>query len=416
MLNRRKKDPCMKSVPEPKGIRGRETLAAEGCRNRVWCCCLIAVAFLAACGDKIEPGNLATGPSATVKAEISAARFTTQPQLYEAVGTVKARTASTISGKLMGTVKAIRVNEGDIVKEGDVLVVIDDRQVSAQLRQTEAALAEARRAEASAKSAMDSAQARAELARSTYERYVKLMQDDSASQQEFDEVAAQKRQAEASFSQTTAMLEAAGQRIQQAEATLASAQVGKRDALVRAPYEGRVTAKMVEVGDLASPGTPFVTLEQSGAYCVDIVLPESLIQSVRLDQEVEVTIPGMGDRRMTGRIGRIVPTADQKSRSFLVKVALPDGTPVRSGMFARVAVPVGSAGMLLIPATAVVQRGQMTGIYLLDGENVARFRLIRTGRIVAEAVEVISGLKDGDRYVVEPPVQLANGSRVEVSP
>lgn len=367
------------------------------------------------CGDGIEPGLTPAGQFPTVSAAVQMAKLQTQPFLYEAVGTITARTASTLASKLMGTVAEVRVGEGAVVKEGDILVVLDQRQVSAQYAQARAALAEARQAEASASSARAAAKAGADLARTTYERYVQLLKESSVSRQEFDEVAARHRQAQATLTQTTSMLQAAGHRVQQAEAALESAQVSKKDAVVRAPYDGRITAKMIDVGDLASPGTPFFILEKKGVFCADLALPEDHIESIRIDQEVTVKIPGLDQKKMVGRIGRIVPSADPRSRTFLVKVALPEAPEIRSGMFARILIPVGEAGMMLIPESAIVVRGQLTGIYVLGDDDLAEFRLIRIGRRVGDMVEVVSGLDEGDRYVESPPPALVDGAKVEVS-
>ena len=365
------------------------------------------------CGDQIEPGRETGAAPPTVKAPVGVAEIRQQPFIYEAVGTVTARTASTIASKLMGTVKAVHVTEGDTVQQGDLLVVIDERQVSAQLEQAEAALAEARRAEASAVSAWEAVRAQAELARATHQRYTRLMQENSASRQEFDEVAARHRQAEAALTQAEAMREAAGHRVEQARAGVAAARVSKKDAAVRAPYAGKVTAKMVDEGDLASPGTPLLTLEKQGVYCADLVLPERHIQAIGLGEQVDVVIPALSDDVLKGTVGRIVPSADQQSRSFQVKVALPQQESIRSGMFARVRIPLGQAGMMVIPESAVVQRGQLTGIYLVDDGRIARFRLIRLGQHMGDAAEVLSGLPEGSRYVVAPPPQMADGVRVE---
>jgi RND family efflux transporter MFP subunit len=371
--------------------------------------------FLLGCGDKIEPGTTKEDKKKVVKASVSIATVIKQPFLYEAVGTVEARTFSTLSSKLIGTVRSVKVREGDEVREGDLLVVIDDRQVAARLREAEEALAETKRAEVSAKAARDAAKAGAKLAGSTYNRYLNLKKEKSASMQEFDEVEARYRQAEASLSQTNAMVKAARHRVQQAQAAVAAARVSRKDASIRAPYDGKVTEKMVDVGDLAAPGTPFLTLEKQGVYCVSLVLPEKHIQSVRLQQKVNVKIPSFQDRSLEGVIGRIDPSADQKSRSFRVRVALPEDQNILSGMFARVEIPVGEAGILMIPSTAVVHEGQLTGIYLVDANQIARFRLIRIGRTFGDSVEVVSGLKDGDSYVVAPPPELSDGAKVEVT-
>jgi len=376
---------------------------------------LFSSPLIVGCSEKIEPGHTPTGSAMTIQAPVAVARFQTHPFIYDAVGTISPRTASTIGSKLMGTVTSVNVQEGDVLREGDVLLVLDQRQVSAQLRQAEAALAEARRAEASARSARESALAAVKLAKGTYDRYLKLLRDRSASQQEFDEIETKYRQAEATYTQTSALLEAAGHRVQQAQAAVSAARVSKKDATVIAPYDGKISAKMINVGDLASPGTPFFGMEKAGVYCADLVLPEEHIDTVYLDQVVMVVVPALDDKSVEGRIGRIVPTADERSRSFQVKVALPEDPTIRSGMFARVEIPVGEAGMLLIPSSAVLQRGQLTGIYQVDEKQTARFRLIRVGNTFGDSVEVLSGLKDGDHYVVSPPPAMVDGARVEAS-
>jgi RND family efflux transporter MFP subunit len=369
--------------------------------------------LLAGCGDKIEPGTSNGGVPQTVRAPLAVAEITQEPFLYEAVATISARTAGTIAGKLLGTVTAIHVREGDRVQKGDVLVTLDARQVDAQLDQARAALKGARRAEASAVSARDAAQAAAELAAATYKRYQQMLKENTVSRQSFDEVEARHRQARASLSQTEAMLEAARSRIQQAAAAVREAEVAKKDATVRAPYDGKVVAKMIDKGDLASPGMPFFTLEEEGLYCADLVLPERHIQAVKIGQEVKVIIPALGDLEEIGTIGRIVPTADTQSRSFEIKVAMPEGMDLKSGMFARVYIPLGGTGVLAIPKTAVIKQGQLDGVYVVDDQGIARFRLIRLGKTYGERVEIISGLQAGQRYVMAVPPNLMAGNKVE---
>lgn len=377
---------------------------------------LLAGGFLlGGCGDKIEPGHTARGAGSTVKTAVAEAKLTQQPFLYEAVATITPRTASTLSSKLMGTVRAVNVREGDRVKQGDLLVVVDQRQVTAQLSRAEAGLQEARRAETSALSAFESTKAAADLAASTYTRYEQLLSSDSVSQQEFDEVEARHRQAQAAMAQSKAMLAAARSRVSQAQATVESAAVGKKDAQVRAPYAGKITAKLVEEGDLASPGTPFLTLEKEGEYYADLVLPERHIQAVSLDMPVQVNVPSLGKTMLEGRIDRIVPLADARSRSFQLKVSLPQTEPLRSGMFARVNIPVGEAGLLLIPTSAVVSQGQLDGVFSVDQEQIAHYRLVRLGRTYENRVEILAGLKPGDRYVLAPPVTLVDGAKIEVN-
>lgn len=334
----------------------------------------LAIIFLSfgltACGEKIEPGTHEKGDGAIVKAPIATAAETHQPFYYEAVGTVTARTASTISSKLMGVVRSVRVQEGDTIKKGDLLVTIDQRQVKAQ---------------------MERAMANAQVAAKEYRRYQQLLKDQSASQQEFDRAEARHREA---------------------KAAVATAQVSRKDAQIRAPYDGRVVAKMINTGDLASPGTPFLTVEQTGLFWTDIVLPERHIQAVQLGLAVKVIVPALDQQEIKGDVGRIIPLADVRSRSFQVKVSMPAGLDLKSGMFARVAIPLGGAGMLLVPKTAIVEQGQLSGMFIVDDNETARFRLIRIGKAYDDQVEVVSGLSAAQRYVSDVPMGLADGAQV----
>ena len=326
---------------------------------------------LTACGEKIEPGNTQKGGGTPpIKATVATARITEQPVFYEAVGTVIARTASTVASKLMGVVRAVHVREGDWVHEDDLLVTLDERQVKAQLEQ---------------------ALANAKVATKEYQRYQQLLKEQSASQQEFDRAEA---------------------RYREAQAAVDAARVSQKDALVRAPYDGRIVAKMINPGDLASPGTPFLTIEQEGLFCTELVLPERHIQAVKLGLAVRVVVPAMNNAVFTGEVGQIVPTADARSRSFQVKVRMPEGPDFKSGMFARVFVPVGGVGRLLIPHSAIAMLGQLDGIYWVDSQQTAHFRLVRTGKKYGDQVEVLSGLKDGQQYVIDVPPTLRNGAKI----
>ncbi|MBT8339596.1 MAG: efflux RND transporter periplasmic adaptor subunit, partial [Desulfatitalea sp.] len=184
-------------------------------------------------------------------------------------------------------------------------------------------------------------------------------------------------------------------------------------AQVRAPYVGRVISRLVDAGDLASPGTPLLTVEQEGLFCADLVLPERHIQSITVGMSVKVQVPALEDLETTGHVGRIVPAADARSRSFEIKVGMPEGLALKTGMFARVFIPLGGTGVLLVPESAVVQQGQLTGVYIVDDQGTARFRLVRTGKRLGDRVEIISGLKAGQRYVTQVPATLQDGLIVE---
>jgi len=376
---------------------------------------LVVLMFPLACGEKIEPGTAEKSAELVKDVSVATARMTDQPRIYEAVGTVKAGISSSLGSKLLGTVEEIRVREGDLVRKGDVLILIDQRQVESEARWAEAGLAEAKKALAAAISTRNAAQASEKLALATYERYMNLRKDDSVTMQEFDEVEARYHQAEAALGRAEAMVGAAYARIKQADAALATAQVARRDAAIIAPHDGIITAKLVDKGDLAKPGTPLLALETTHGFCVDVILPEIYIDHLQLRQKVMVKVPALETAFLEGNVCTIVPSADPRSRSCIAKITLPTDIKVRSGMFARVQVPIGSSRKLLIPQKAVVTRGQLTGLYLLDPDRRARFRLIRLGKTSGDSVEVLSGLREGDQYVVEPPPTLKDGAQVEVT-
>ncbi|MGD8834800.1 MAG: efflux RND transporter periplasmic adaptor subunit [Desulfobacteraceae bacterium] len=331
----------------------------------------VLIVGLIACSEKVDPGTTAGEAKSVVEASIATVQKTQQPFYYEAVGTVTARTASTISSKLMGVVRSVNVREGDTIKKGDLLVTIDQRQVKAQ---------------------MERAQANAEVAAKEYARYQKLLSEQSASQQEFDRAEARHREA---------------------QAAVAAARVSQKDAKVRAPYDGRVVAKMINPGDLASPGTPFLAVEQEGLFRADLVLPERHIQAVKLGLKVKVVVPALNNGETVGEVSQIVPTADARSRSFQLKVSMPPGLDFKSGMFARVAIPLGGADMTLIPRTAIVSQGQLTGVFIVDDDRIAHFRLVRTGKSFGDQVEIVSGLKIGQHYVSTIPMELKDGVKVK---
>jgi len=301
------------------------------------------------------------------------------------------------------------------VKQGDRLIILDQRQVKAGVNKAKAGLSEAKKALAAAVSARDAARAEKELAFTTYERYRNLRKKKLVSVQAFDEIDARYRQTKAALERAEAMIEAASARVNQAQADLASVRVTSKDAVITAPHDGIITKKFVDKGDLARPGTPLLALETTRGFCVDTVLPETYIAYVEPRQKVAVTIPAMKNASFEGNVCTIVPSADEKSRSFIVKINLPVDRTVKSGLFARVRIPLGHSRKLLIPRKAVINRGQLTGLYLVDSKNIAHFRLIRLGKTFGDSVEVLAGLKEGDLYVQGAPPRLEDGARVEVA-
>jgi RND family efflux transporter MFP subunit len=240
-----------------------------------------------------------------------------------------------------------------------------------------------------------------------------MLEGGAITQETFETVDAQHKQAQAALAQAQSMVEAARYRISQARAAVDAATVAQKDARVLAPFDGKVTAKLADTGGLAAPGTPLLTLEREGGYRVDLVVPEAYISAISTGQPVMISIPSVGEHLIKGSVDVIIPSADPGSRTFVVQVGVSATESMRSGMFARVPLTIGERQTMRIPESAVVRQGQLTGVFIVDAKNSARFRLIRTGRAYGDQVEVISGIKDGTRLVAAPTPQLTNGSAVE---
>ena len=268
-------------------------------KYQVHCFILLLAILPLSCNDKIEPGNTTKSPRVVKGLSLATARITDEPLIYEAVGTVKAGISSKLASKLLGTVEDIKVREGDLVKKGDVLILIDPRQAKAEVQMAEAGLSEVRKALAAATSARAAAQAEEKLAFATYKRYKTLKTRKLVSPQTFEEKQAQYSQAKAALEKAKAMEEAARARINQAGASLSAVRVTRKDTVITAPHDGIITGKMVDKGDLASPGTPLLSLETTHGFCVDM---ETLT-----DPDIELSHVNLNDRTLEGVIHKKTP-------------------------------------------------------------------------------------------------------------
>ncbi|MBI5018547.1 MAG: efflux RND transporter periplasmic adaptor subunit [Deltaproteobacteria bacterium] len=348
--------------------------------------------------------------------------------VYEAVGTVRSCTTAVLSTKVMGTVVAVPVREGDRVRAGQVLVEIDSRDTQTQVEKARAGIREATegleevdRATGAADQAVIAAQANRKLAAATYARFDRLIQRQAVSQQEFDEVEARTVAATAEAARAAEMRETlVAKRKQilakrdQALADLSNAQLYVGYARVTAPAAGVVAAKTAEVGTLAAPGVPLITLEDA-LYRLEASVEDSRVAHLRVGDRVPVRIEAAGTRELEGRVSEIAPVADPATRSLTVKIDLPPGLGLRSGLFGRALFPAGEHVTLTVPCSAVVEQGQLTGVWALDAGNTAHLRLITVGKARGDRLEVLSGLSEGDRIVAEGAGRVRDGARVEPS-
>ena len=372
---------------------------------------LIPAALLAGCGREPAPRPK---PAAAKNIPVTAAAASIEnwAEVYEATGTVRARTAATLASKVMGYVQQVSAQVGDRVREGQVLVTLDARDLDANLRRAEAASAEARSAVPEADNGIAAAKANLELAQATFRRIDELASKRSVSAQELDEASARLKAAEANYQMAEARRKQLQSKIEQAEQEQNAARISRGYATITAPFAGVVTNKAVEPGNLAAPGVSLLTVEREGAYRLEAEVDESKVKAVRPGMAARVTLDALG-RTFDARVSEVVPSVDAASRAYIAKIDLPPAAELRSGMFGKAAFSLGQRAALAIPAAAVQERGQLQSVFVIaSGE--ARTRLITTGRRVANTVEVISGLTAGETVVAAPPATLADGDCVEV--
>ncbi len=375
---------------------------------------LLTAALLTGCGSSHQPARPAaeTGPAVAVQALTVASEDI--PSVYEAVGTVRARTAAVISAKVMSYVREVKVAAGDRVRQGQLLVELDARDLEAAYRQADAGLGEARSAQPEVASAVNAARAQLELAQVTFRRMKDLFDQKSISNQEFDEASARLKVAQASHEMAQARRAQLTSKIAQAEAARRAAEVMRGYAQITAPFDGVVTEKAAEPGTLAAPGAPLVTLERQGEYRLEAAVEESRLAAIRTGQSAEVVLDAL-DRSLNGRVSEIVPAVDAAARAFTVKIDLPALPQLRSGLFGRARFQLGQRQALAVPAAAVIERGQLFSVLVME-EGRARNRLVTVGQRLGERLEVLSGLQAGDRVIHPAPAGLADGARVEVRP
>ena len=347
---------------------------------------LLALAAITGCSREREVVNAA--PETVSNIPVLSAQPVNIPDVVEAMGTLRAAQTSELASQMMGTIVAVQVHEGDRIRRGQVLALLDEAQPRAALDR--AAAADLASQQEIAASDSDFA-----LAEATFKRYQLLFEKKSVSPQEFDEVKARYQAAQARRSMARAGQAQATAALQQARTALAYTRV-------LAPFDGVVTEKKADVGTLASPGMPILTVEDVRRYRLEASVNETDLRYVKMGQQIPVLVDALGDRELKGKVVEIVPAADPASRSFLVKIELPSDPALRSGLFGRAHFSRGERSALLIPRTAMVERGQLRGIYVLDPNQIASMRYITLGKPSAGQVEVLAGLQAGERFIADP--------------
>jgi multidrug efflux pump subunit AcrA (membrane-fusion protein) len=389
----------------------------------------VALALLAGCeSQKAEHAApaLEAEPAAVSGLQLAPVATEAIPLVRELAGSVQAAVVSQVSARIMGQALSVNAAAGDVVKKGQLLARLDDRelrtkvqQAEAGQRQAEAGLQQAAAGRRQAEAGLLQATAQRELAAATHERFRALLEGRAISRQEYEQVAAQERMAQAAVAQAEGAVAQAGGAVAQAESAVAQAASAVEEARtwlafaeVHAPAAGRVIARKIDAGSMATPGAPLFVIEQEGNLRLELPVDSALSGAVGWGTPLVVEI-GAAGYTGTVPVTDVVAAGDPVSRTFLVKADLPASPGLRSGQYARVTLVLGTRDAVTVPEAALVRRGQLDGVFVLESGDRLAYRIVQPGRETAPGRrEILSGLSTGERVVVGGLERASDGARV----
>ncbi len=327
--------------------------------------------------------------TSAVPVTVSSVAAESESAFLTASGKIEAANSASLSTRMMGFVTKVHVNVGQKVSKGQLLISINNADLSAKQAQTNAGISEARAAFSNAEK--------------DYQRFQNLFAENSATQKELDDQRTR-------YEMAKARLEGAEQLKNEVESQFAYVNL-------RAPFNGVITNKFIEEGDMANPGVPLISVEGPGNFEVTASVPESEISKIESGTAVRVLVKSL-DAEIPGTVTEVSSSARNTGGQYLVKVGLdkPD-EGILSGMYATVQFPVESkskATAIMVPKKALVHRDELTGIYTVSQSNTAVLRWLRLGRPYGDKVEVLSGLSADEQFIVHADGKLFNGAQLTI--
>jgi RND family efflux transporter MFP subunit len=322
---------------------------------------MAAVLLASGCGSKDEQAvpAVSAAPVATIEAAVVEIRTTQAPIRVEVTGLVTPIFQAALSSRIQGTIDQLLVREGTTVVKGQPLIQLDSRDVEADMAR---------------------ASAEVENAKATLDRMETLYRQDAVSKQEMENATRVYKVAEANRKAVLAQLSYT---------------------VVKAPFDGVITEKLVEAGELASPGQPLLRMENPRQLRLEATVAEGDLRSVSRGDKISVIVDALGGRTLAGVVAQILPAGDPQTHTFTVKVDLPPAPGLKTGMFGRFQLDKGTSKTILVPETAVVERGELTSVFAIGADRIARLRWIKTGRRLDKQVEILSGVNVGESVLLD---------------
>ncbi|WP_395059483.1 efflux RND transporter periplasmic adaptor subunit [Flavobacterium sp.] len=353
---------------------------------------VLSLTLFLSCGkEKTEITN--NTPAIAVK--VSGISADNNSPFVTASGKIEAENSANVSTRMMGFVTKVHVKVGQKVGAGQLLVSVNNTDLQAKKAQVDASILQATAA--------------FNIAKKDYDRFTALFNQQSASQKELDDMTSRYEMAKAG-------LEGAKQMRNEVMAQFSYSNI-------TAPFSGEVTNTFVKEGDMANPGMPLVSLEGASRLQVTAMVSESDITSITNGMSVKILVKST-NQELSGKVSEVSGSAKNTGGQYLVKINLnTTGSKVLSGMFVNVQFPVVNQiqtatkqyDKVLIPESALVKKGQLTGIYTIGNGNTAILRWLRIGKSFGNQVEVLSGLSSNEQYIVSAEGKLYNGARVSIN-
>lgn len=308
----------------------------------------------------------------------------TAPRHFISTGSVVSDQRIEISSRLSGYVRQLKVKEGGKVQTGALLAQMDAADVEGAIRQAQAVVSAALAAQKDAQTDL--------------QRFQTLYQQNSISESDL-------RKARLRLDSTTEALN-------QAQAELSTATAQRDYTSIRSPFAASVVSLNVRAGDLLVPGEPILTLESNSALIFETSVPEQHIGLIENGMPVQLQLDALR-QPLSGTVIRVVRSGDPVTRSYPVKISLPENAELMPGMFGRAQFDLGQTDHVLLPRTALVERGGLQGVFVVDKDALAHFRWLRLGREWPEQVEVNAGLQQDERVVASPAISLKEGDQIQ---
>ena len=348
---------------------------------------LALLGSLSSCSNQTEPKKVELP---AIAATIGQTAGTNQGKYVTASGKIEAENSAMISTRLMGFVTDITVKTGQKVSQGQLLARISSNDLSAKKAQAEAGIAQAN--------------AGYNNARKDYERFQALFAQKSASQKELDDMSTRMEMAKAG-------LEAAKQMRNEVMAQFSYSNI-------TAPFSGVITGTFMKKGDMANPGMPIISMEGASKLQAVVMVSESEILNIKNGMQADVTIKST-QKTIKGKVAEMSSSAQNTGGQYIVKINLDEPAEILSGMFVQAVFPIersasaAATTMTVIPKEAIIQEGQLKGIYVLNDQNIALLRWVRLGKTYGNDVEVLSGLSENEKYVLKADGRLFNGVQIK---